>query len=108
MSFTSLLSESVTIRRLGAGALDSKGNSTAVYADLATVAARVWAQDGLEDQAGRWVTIQSWRAVMPAGTDVTVKDRITWDGHTLEVESAVPVIGGTAEHHVAVQLREVH
>lgn len=80
------LDADVTIVRLTTEARDALGGRTTAWADLATVRGKVRIEPGDERPiAGKTAGEFVYRVRLPAGTDVTVKDRLRTGGRTLEV-----------------------
>ena len=106
MGFTDLLPHTGTIWTLGASSQDSRGNEAASYASAGTVACRAWSETGTEYRDGQWVQVENWRAVVPASTSITTKDRFGVLSRTFEILEVSPVYGRSAEHHRILRLQE--
>lgn len=72
---------------------ETDGGQTEAWTDLATVACRV-APSGYQASepvvADRPVQQATYIVTLPAETDVTARDRISWSGRTFQVVSVVP------------------
>ena len=108
MSILTALSQTLTIQRLSASR-DDIGGTVIGVASSADVPGYVEPVTGEEDLANRNTPIGEWMAYVPAGTDVATEDRVTFSGHTWEVESVEPFQhwGSSAIDHIRLRLREV-
>ena len=86
---------------------DGMGGFTETWAAAGTVVGRVWpaTESGAESlMADRITESDAWVITVPYATDVTAKDRITADGRTFEVVSAIAHTWETARRVVAVEV----
>ncbi|MGB8021745.1 MAG: head-tail adaptor protein [Candidatus Nanopelagicales bacterium] len=104
-----LLSDTVTRLRAGTST-DAYGNTVPDWdtATSLTLSARVQQSSQGEDILDRDSQQAQFVVFLPAGSDVTGSDRLTWAGRTLElVGPPTPVGGYRAVHHIEARAREV-
>lgn len=104
-----LLTDSVT-RLRAAVVTDAYGNQVTDWAHATSVSlsARVQQSSAGEDQLDRDSQLAQFVVFLPAGSDVTGSDRLTWAGRTLElVGPPTPVGGYRGVHHIEARAREV-
>lgn len=109
MSLATLLSESVTIQRHAAGAVDVYGNPASTWADVTTVKGRLEQRSGEERTVDGNVVTSDWVLYLPAATVVYPRDRIVDRfGRTFEVTGPANMRATpTRDSHVEVSLRHV-
>lgn len=62
-------------------------------------------RSSLEGEGGA-VVVGGWLGLLPAGTDLTSEDRISWRGRLLEVDGDVsPLVFRGVVHHLEVPLK---
>lgn len=107
MGFRALLTQRTTIERRPAGsaAASTWGDTGAAYTPVATdVPCRTWEAGQEISTAAGVLATTALKVDVPAGTDVTVQDRLVIDGRRYEVLAANPVGGG---HHLVLSARGV-
>jgi len=108
MSFSTLLSNTCTIRRKSLGAADAHGHAVETWADNATgVPCRLVAAGGNEKQRDELIVIADYRLICGADVDVTERDRVEIASVEYDVLLVASVYGGAAVHHKELQLRMV-
>jgi len=98
-----LMQMPVTIRPAIDGPRDTYGNSTRAFTDPVFVEGYVEYVSSDEVMLDRLTVRTHWRAFLPAGTAVTPRDRIEWNGHTFTLEGLPrevvnPLVGNTVSH----------
>jgi len=105
-TLTTSLPGTVTVTRSSVTA-DGFGGQTEAWAAIGTVAARVSPTGNGQENitAGGVIAVAPWTVTMPYGTNITERDRLTYQGQTLEViTTSSPRDWGTA---VRCDCREV-
>jgi hypothetical protein len=99
----------VTILRHTAGSRDSEGRKTSTFTPGETVTGNLFEQASRELVGTVWTTVQLWKALLPAGTNVTHRDALeTADGRRYRIETVTPRRGPSGNvHHLSCQLRAV-
>jgi len=86
---------------------DGMGGYTETWAAAGTVAGRVWpaTESGAESLiADRITESDAWVITLPYATDVTAKDRISYEGRTFEVVAPIAHTWETARRVVATEV----
>lgn len=107
MGFRALLTQRATIERRPAGsaAASTWGDTGASYSAVASaVPCRTWEAGAEVAVVGGVAATTALKVDVPAGTDVTVQDRLVIDGRRYEVLAVNPVGGG---HHLVISARGV-
>lgn len=120
MSYGNLLLHRATIRRKTYGAVDTHGQETETWADLATgVHCRlVWVTEtsAQEFYEGKVVSTPFYQLFLPKSQDILVRDRITavthkngtvMDAGPFDVEEVTSRSDKHGPHHVECRLRRV-
>lgn len=109
MTFAGLLNQALVLTRTTGTLRDAIGGRTVDTVAETTVDAYVYPVRGDEERVNRNSEIVEWRALVPAGTDVSSWDRAAWNGHVFDIVSVEPVRNPRedSEHHVRLRLEEV-
>lgn len=108
MSVAALLPATVLVLRAADGLTDPYGSPLAGYLPSVRVRARLEQVSAEEVTTGADVQTADWRAFLPAGTTISGRDRLVYDGVTYEVTGPPRrVVGRRRETYVQVRLRVI-
>ena len=109
MGFADALIHTVVTQRAGTGSdPDDRGLPADAYAEnLAALVCRIWQKDGEENHEGRDATVEDWRLICAAGSDVLRTDRLTYGGRSFEIVAVKTIDASTAAHHIHCELEIV-
>ena len=106
MSFTALLSETLTVLRYEAGAVDDYGNVTSSWAAADQIKGRLEQRSGEEVTRDQQTYTSDWVLFTESDVVLTVEDRVSDSyGRTFEVLSLAQQLGARTNHHLVVSLR---
>jgi len=89
MSLAKLLNQSLLLHKNSGSTVDEYGNTLSTdFGTPSTIYGYLEQEQSVESLNDRDTVVSSWKAYLPAGTDITAFDRIGFNGQLFEVDGA--------------------